>query len=218
MQDISYSNPWMAFSSTTDFLKDPIFVVRSSRQSENYQNLVAKNEDITYTRLYQEAQETDWELEANKQYTDTKKIGALNSMNLSGAVSRHDLDRMDAHAVQYYEQIRKRTGDVAAIAKNTGFSLGEVEAIKQHIFVNKHDLGNEELERFVPDFDMAVSWQRLIDGRNIREMDITLLNHELHELNLMAQGVSFSEAHLKADRLHSYTRFVRELNREEGIL
>ena len=33
-----------------------IFVVRSSRQSENYKNLVAKNEDITYTKMYQQAQ------------------------------------------------------------------------------------------------------------------------------------------------------------------
>ena len=34
-----------------------IFVVRSSRQSENYKNLVAKNEDITYTKMYREARE-----------------------------------------------------------------------------------------------------------------------------------------------------------------
>ena len=34
-----------------------IFVVRSSRQSENYQNLVAKNEDITYTNLHRQALE-----------------------------------------------------------------------------------------------------------------------------------------------------------------
>ena len=36
------------------------------RQDEAYKNLLAKNEDITYTNLYNEAQEADWELEATK--------------------------------------------------------------------------------------------------------------------------------------------------------
>ncbi|MCL2198808.1 MAG: hypothetical protein FWB80_07780 [Defluviitaleaceae bacterium] len=110
----------------------------------------------------------------------------------SGAISRSDLARMDSHAEKYYEQIRKRTSDIAAIAKNTGFSVEDIEAIKRHIFIEEHDLGREE-------------------------MDITLLNHELQELKLMAQDINYADAHIKADQQHSYTRFVRTLNEKEGI-
>ena len=51
-----------------------IFVVRSSRQSENYKNLVAKNEDITYTRMYQEGQAEN----ANR-FSSSKDVAAINS-------------------------------------------------------------------------------------------------------------------------------------------
>ena len=50
------------------------FVVRSSRQSENYKNLVAKNEDITYTRMYQVA----W-AENENQRNNGKDVAGINS-------------------------------------------------------------------------------------------------------------------------------------------
>ena len=43
--------------------------------------------------------------------------------------------------------------------------------IKRHIFVNEYDLGEDGRRRFDPDYDMAVSWQRLIEGKDIQEMD-----------------------------------------------
>ena len=59
-----------------------IFVVRSSRQSENYQNLVAKNEDITYTRLYQEAQKDNEKLnlDIKPKVTDQKLQNIVNDI------------------------------------------------------------------------------------------------------------------------------------------
>lgn len=36
-------------------------------------------------------------------------------------------------------------------------------------------------KRFVPDFYMAQSWQRLIEGNNIQHHDLLLLDHELYE-------------------------------------
>jgi hypothetical protein len=44
----------------------------------------------------------------------------------SGAIPRSDRNRMDQHAELYYEEIRKRVGDVESIAKNTGFSYRRV--------------------------------------------------------------------------------------------
>ena len=142
----------------------------------------------------------------------------MNIIGASGAISRTDHERMDAHAERYYESIRKRTDDVPAISANTDFTPEEVEAIKRHVFIDSHDLGDEIIERFSPNYDMAVSWQRLIDGRDIREMDIILLNHELTELNFMARGYTYNKSHEMAEEKYNYTKFIKELDAKEGVL
>ena len=138
-------------------------------------------------------------------------------MGAEGAIPRSDNDRMENHAKLYYEEIRKRNSDVAAIAKNTGFSIEDVDKIKRHIFIDKHDLGMEEPERFHSNYDMAVSWQRLIDGKNIKEMDIVLLNHELYELNLMAKGYKYETAHNMTELVYNYAKYTKELDKKEGV-
>ena len=135
----------------------------------------------------------------------------------SGAIPRDDIARMDEHAERYYEEIRKRTGDVESISKNTGFSVDDVKLIKEHIFFNKYDLGGKTPMQFAPDYDMAVSWQRLIDGKNIQEMDMIMLNHELMEYDLMKQGMLYKEAHVIATKSFDYTKYVKELNNKVGI-
>ena len=137
---------------------------------------------------------------------------------VGGAIPRNDNLRMDNHAVRYYEDIRRRKGDVESIVRNTGFSTEDIELIKRHIFIDAHDLGADIPQRFTPDYDMAVSWQRLIDGKDIKEMDIVLLNHELVELRLMGQGMDYESAHRMAESEHSYTKYVKELDEMEGIL
>jgi hypothetical protein len=135
-----------------------------------------------------------------------------------GAISRTDFTRMDDHAERYYEEIRNRTADIAAIARNTGFNKKDICLIKKHIFFNEYDLGKKSLTRFDPDYDMAVSWQRLIDGKNIQEMDIILLYHELEEYKLMnIQKLRYGEAHELAESKYNYSRFIIELNRKAGI-
>ena len=66
------------------------------------------------------------------------------------------------------------------IAKATGFAEEDIRAIKYYIFMEKHDLGGKEPEYFAPDYMMAESWQRLIDGKPELH-DMTLLNHEILE-------------------------------------
>ena len=135
----------------------------------------------------------------------------------SGAIPRKDIQRMDEHAERYYSEIRRRKSDVSAIAENTGLSVENIKNIKEHIFLNEYALGDDKLERFSPDYDMAVSWQRLIDGKDIQEMDIVLLNHELMEYELMKQGLLYKEAHEIAEKSYNYTKYVIELNRKAGI-
>jgi len=139
---------------------------------------------------------------------DAKITGA------SGAIPRDNSNKMTAHANLYYEEIRKRDSDIESIAQNTGFSFEDIKNIKNHIFFNEYDLGDEFPERFAPDFDMAVSWQRLSEGNNIHEMDIVLLNHELIEYKLMEKGTSYKEAHKIASKSYNYKKYTDELDKK----
>lgn len=137
----------------------------------------------------------------------------------SGAIPRADMKRQNQHAKLFYEEVRMRKGDISAVAKNSGFSIDDVEKIKNHMFFNKYDLGDEQPSCFDPDYDMAVSWQRLTEGKAIQEMDIVLLNHELMEYGLMSEkGLNYHEAHKITEKIYDYAKYVRELNEKEGVL
>ena len=128
------------------------------------------------------------------------------------------MDRLDKHADRYYKEIRKRKNDVTAIAHNTGIPIEDIQKIKRHVFFIEYDLGEDGYRRFDPDYDMAVSWQRLVDGKDIQKMDIILLHHELFEYNLMnEQKLSYREAHEKAAELYNYQVFTDELDRKAGL-
>lgn len=108
-----------------------------------------------------------------------------------------------AHAERYYGLLRKRTSDVPIIAKNTGYSEKQIQQIKNYLFIDKHDLGNPEPERFAPDFAIAQSWQRLIEGQPVQH-DWTLLKHEVYERELVKQGIPQGEAHEIAQDKYNY--------------
>ena len=114
---------------------------------------------------------------------DSQRIGGntfgdgVDITGASGAIPKSDIKRRDAHAERYYAEIRKRNSDVDEIAQNTGLSGDDVKKIKDHLFNNKYDLGGPEPQTFDSDYNIAVSWQRLIDGRNIQDMDNVLLSH-----------------------------------------
>jgi hypothetical protein len=137
----------------------------------------------------------------------------------SGAIPRGDIVRQEAHAKLFYEEVRKRTGDVEKIAANTGFSVEDIEKIKNHVFFNEYDLGESEPTRFDPSYDLALSWQRLTEGKSIQEMDLTLLHHELMEYRLMNEdGLRYREAHDKTEREHNSTKYARALDKKEGLI
>ena len=102
---------------------------------------------------------------------------------ISGAIGgalNPDSERADKHAEQYYEAVRKMQTDVKRIAENIGYSEESIQSIKDFIFNEKHDLG-DGIDYFEPDYFMAQSWQRLIDGKNILPHDLTLIKHEKME-------------------------------------
>lgn len=122
-----------------------------------------------------------------------------------------DFEAAQKHAMLYYDEIRGRKSDIAAIAKNTNWDEKDIETVKNHIFINRYDLGGDEMERFYPHYDIAVSWQNLIDGKKIEEKDIMLLKHELYEYRLMTEkNMGYREAHKIAESEYNYSEAVKE--------
>ena len=126
------------------------------------------------------------------------------ALRITGArIVNPDSKEAAAHAERYYGLLRKRTSDVPIIAKNTGYSEKQIQQIKNYLFIDKHDLGNPEPERFAPDFAIAQSWQRLIEGQPVQH-DWTLLKHEVYERELVKQGIPQGEAHKIAQDKYNY--------------
>lgn len=134
---------------------------------------------------------------------DTIKSGAV-----SGARNPYG-KAADEHAKKYYGSVRKMTTDVSRIAKNTEYSKEEIQAIKNYLFVDEHDLGDSGFKRFDPDFMIAESWQRLTGGKP-EPHDLTLINHEIMEKKLISQGLSQDEAHNQATAKYNYDKEARE--------
>jgi hypothetical protein len=137
----------------------------------------------------------------------SQRGGRSGIIEQSGALNP-DSDRARKHAVAYYESVRHMKTDCERIAANTGFREQDIRMIKSHVFIEEHDLYVGR-KRFAPDYEMAQSWQRLIDGRNIQERDIVLLNHEFLEHTLMRQGRTVQEAHKQAQNVYNYAVMVR---------
>lgn len=133
--------------------------------------------------------------------------------HLSGAVSGAlDPNSRAAlkHAEQYYESVRKMKTDVENISKNTDCTSEYISKIKDHLFIKKHDLGEYGIKHFDPDYDIAQSWQRLIDGKYIQPHDYILLKHEYEEQGYMAKGYSQQQAHDMANIKYNYTESLKE--------
>ena len=137
--------------------------------------------------------------------------GIITSGAISGALDPNSEDAYE-HAERYYELVRNMSTDAQSIAHNTGFDIEDIQKVKDFIFFDIHDLGDGDFERFYPSYDMAQSWQRLIDGKNIQPHDVTLIKHELYECDLMNAGVSQKIAHIEASKKHNYKKECDEFN------
>lgn len=159
-------------------------------------------DDMTYSEWYKKCVKGE---EVDKEQKD--------DIIASGAVARAlspKSSEVAAHAERYYDLVRKMKTDCNKIAENTGFSVDDIKSIKELIFMQKHDLGDGKFDYFAPSFEMAESWQRLIDGKNIQPHDITLLHHEMMERQLMANGFSQSQAHEITSSKYNYQQGVNE--------
>lgn len=135
--------------------------------------------------------------------TGKSKNGIFISGGIGGALDPNG-KRATEHAERYYEEVRHMTTDVKHIAENTGFSEEEIQGIKNFVFFDSHELGDGTPRRFDVSYEMAESWQRLIEGKDIQPHDVTLLKHERMEKALMENGISQEEAHIIASNSFNY--------------
>ena len=159
-----------------------------------------------------DTQKSPFPKDAEKNLQNVLTNTADDDKMISGAISggRNPFGKKaKEHSERYYESVRKMTTDAEKIARNLDLPQEDIEAVKNFIFFDKHDLGNGILERFSPDYMMAESWQRLIDGRQ-KQHDVTLIKHEILERQLMNSGLSQEEAHIKASEQFNYSKEARE--------
>lgn len=131
--------------------------------------------------------------------------GALNDKNDPLHIRR------DRHAEMYYETVRnsQKTDIVRTISKNTGMSEAAVSKVYDHVFINEHEL-YDGCRRFDPDYDMAESFRRLREGKDIQNHDLILLKHEHLEYNLMKKfNLSYDEAHSLAESKYNYSEALK---------
>ena len=139
-----------------------------------------------------------------------EEVEGYKRLKISGALDCES-KRAREHAKTYYSSVRKMKNDVKSIVKNTGFSEKMVRTVKEHIFYKEQNLGYGEVRRFDPDYDMALSWQRFIEGKDIKSMDIILLRHEYLESGLMKRyNYEYRVAHDITDRKYNYRKALEE--------
>ena len=148
---------------------------------------------------------TVWaERKAKSGLDNGSRSGIMNTGVISGALNPYSKEA-EKHAVQYYESVRHMTTDTQKISAETGISRDKIDKIKNHVFITEHDLLTGH-KRFDPSYDMAQSWQRLING-DFKEQDIVLLKHEYAELRYMEKGYSQNEAHILASKKYNYAKY-----------
>lgn len=144
----------------------------------------------------------EWEKIKAKSVVKSGKGDTITSGAVSGARNPFG-GAASEHAEKYYGLIRSMTTDVSKIAKNTEYSEEEIQAIKNYLFIDEHDLGDNGVKQFDPDYMIAESWQRLIDGK-MEQHDLVLIKHEVMEKELMQQGMTQDEAHRATARIYDY--------------
>lgn len=143
---------------------------------------------------------------SGKTVANPRGNGIIRSGAVSGALNPNS-KAAQKHANQYYESVRHMKNDTDRIANNIGWQKEAVEKIKKYVFIDEHDL-LEGRARFTPSYDMAQSWQRLIDGKHIKEQDLILLEHEYLELELVEKGMSQDAAHIEASKKYNYAEYL----------
>lgn len=118
--------------------------------------------------------------------------------------------KAEKFAEMYYEEIRSFSTDAKKIAKNLGKDELDIQRIKAYLFEDESfvDPDTGERRRFDPDCAIAQSWQRLMTGKDIKQHDRTLIEHELLEMQIKKEnpGIDHRKAHELASNKYDYPK------------
>ncbi len=198
-----------------DSMREEYEAAEGNTPLEKINSLRRKFRDANKDRINAQKRQTYW---------DKKSLKYKHSN--SGAMTGEYTDENDPLyeirneiADRFYEETRNRKPqyEIAKVARNSGMSEEEIERVYNHIFIRKHLLDDGEVRLFDSNYEMAQSWKRLSEGKNIQKHDIILLKHELMEEGIMGDSleIPYRMAHNKADEVYNYRKALEEYLKEK---
>ena len=152
------------------------------------------------------------ELYASKKAEKLEKLRRSDIL-ISGITDLNSAEA-DEFAEMYYEEIRHFSTDSKKIADNLGKEESDIRKIKAYLFEDDSliDPDTGESRQFDPDCAIAQSWQRLMNGKDIKLHDKTLIEHELLEMKIKQEnpGIDHVKAHELASEKYNYPKEALE--------
>ena len=174
------------------------------------------NGDINEMRRKRYAQNKDVinarkrELYASKKAEKLEKLRRSDILISGARITDLNSAEADEFAEMYYEEIRHFSTDSKKIADNLGKEESDIRKIKAYLFEDDSliDSDTGESRQFDPDCAIAQSWQRLMNGKDIKLHDKTLIEHELLEMKIKQEnpGIDHVKAHELASEKYNYPK------------
>ncbi len=193
----------------------------AKRQTERFERLEKYSLDENNRKLYKQRKQT-WEEQLQDLIDNNKDFDIIDLGMVHGALTDANdplYTKRNKHAEKYYEAVRnsEKLHIVKAISENTGISEKKISKIYDHVFINKYNLYGGH-RRFDPDYDMAESFRRLRNGKDIQEHDLIMLKHEYLEYGLMNKaGMPYKDAHRLAESKYNYAKALMEFKEKRGL-
>ena len=199
------------------------------RQEKRYDRISKYSLAPDNQRMYG-ARAKEWGQKAGEYEQAVKSFGTVEKSGESGIIQsgaltqRNDPDfkRREAFAKLYYRELlgRNRKNEIAAVARNTGFTEDDVDLIFSHVFELEHLFEDGSIHKFDPDYDMAQSWFRLREGKTIYEHDMIMLYHELEEAKIMGKTteVAYDPVHRQVEKKYNYALALKKFLKENDLI
>ena len=167
---------------------------------------MSKNKDVINARKR--------ELYASKKAEKLEKLRRSDILISGARITDLNSAEADEFAEMYYEEIRHFSTDSKKIADNLGKEESDIRKIKAYLFEDDSliDPDTGESRKFDPDCAIAQSWQRLMNGKDIKLHDKTLIEHELLEMKIKQEnpGIDHVKAHELASEKYNYSKEALE--------
>lgn len=154
------------------------------------------------------------ELYASKKAEKLEKLRRSDILISGARITDLNSAEADEFAEMYYEEIRHFSTDSKKIADNLGKEESDIRKIKAYLFEDDSliDPDTGESRQFDPDCAIAQSWQRLMNGKDIKLHDKTLIEHELLEMKIKQEnpGIDHVKAHELATEKYNYPKEALE--------